>query len=457
MARTRGRGKTVYVCQQCAAQSVRWTGRCAECGAWNSLVETVIEEPASVAERSWSLPRTTPTSLRALRSRPLERMVVSGSEFNRALGGGIVPGALILLGGDPGIGKSTLLLQISAEVAERWGPVLYVSGEESAEQIKLRADRLGIESDRLLILAETRLGEVLHHVESLAPAMVVVDSIQTMFLDDVPSAAGSVTQVRECAMSLLRAAKTTHRPIFVVGHVTKEGAVAGPRILEHIVDTVLYLEGDRFESFRLLRAVKNRFGSTNEVGVFEMRGEGLVEVENPSELFLEDLTAADGSAVAVTLEGTRPLLVEIQALTSPTSFGQPRRTATGVDMGRLLLLTAVLTKRVGLGLANQDIYVNVAGGLRISEPAADLATAVAIVSSYRETPVDPSLALIGEVGLSGELRRVRDVDRRIVEAERLGFRRCLVPSGSPRRSPGPGSTIEVITAETLLDALHRIW
>jgi DNA repair protein RadA/Sms len=457
MARTRGRGKTVYICQQCAAQSVRWTGRCAECGAWNSVVETVIEETTSAAERSWSLPRTTPTSLRALRSRPLERMVVSGSEFNRALGGGIVPGALVLLGGDPGIGKSTLLLQISAEVAERWGPVLYVSGEESAEQIKLRADRLGIESDRLLILAETRLGEVLSHVESLAPAMVVIDSIQTMFLDDVPSAAGSVTQVRECAMSLLRAAKTTHRPIFVVGHVTKEGAVAGPRILEHIVDTVLYLEGDRFESFRLLRAVKNRFGSTNEVGVFEMRGEGLVEVENPSELFLEDLTAADGSAVAVTLEGTRPLLVEIQALTSPTSFGQPRRTATGVDMGRLLLLTAVLTKRVGLGLANQDIYVNVAGGLRISEPAADLATAVAIVSSYRETPVDPSLALIGEVGLSGELRRVRDVERRIAEAERLGFRRCLVPSGSPRRSPGPGSTIEVITAETLLDALHRIW
>ncbi|MGH2457523.1 MAG: DNA repair protein RadA, partial [Chloroflexota bacterium] len=383
MAPGKGRPRVVYVCQQCSAQSPKWAGRCAECGAWNSLLEAV-EEPVATGARSWNLPRTSPVSLKTLRSRPFDRVVVPGTEFNRALGGGIVPGSLVLLGGDPGIGKSTLLLQVSAEVARLGGPVLYVSGEESAEQIKLRADRLGIDTDDLLVLAETRLGEIQSQIETLAPAMVVVDSIQTMYLDDIGSAAGSVTQVRECAMTLLRAAKATRRPIFIVGHVTKEGTIAGPRMLEHIVDTVLYLEGERFQSFRLLRAVKNRFGSTNEVGVFEMRGEGLAEVANPSELFLEELPAnADGSTVAITLEGTRPLLVEVQALTSPTSFGLPRRTATGVDLGRVLLLTAVLTKRIGIGLSNQDIYVNVVGGFRISEPAADLATAVAIVSSYR--------------------------------------------------------------------------
>ena len=421
------------------------------------MLET-LEEPATNAQHSWNAPSTSPVSLRTLRSRPFERIVVSGTEFNRALGGGIVPGALVLLGGDPGIGKSTLLLQISGEVAERCGPVLYVSGEESAEQIKLRADRLGLETDKLLVLAETRLGDILAQIESVKPAMVVVDSIQTMYLDDVTSAAGSVTQVRECAMTLLRAAKTTQRPIFIVGHVTKEGTIAGPRMLEHIVDTVLYLEGERFQSFRLLRAVKNRFGSTNEVGVFEMRGEGLAEVANPSELFLEDLPAsADGSTVAVTIEGTRPLLVEVQALTSTTSFGLPRRTATGIDMGRLLLLTAVLTKRIGVGLSNQDIYVNVVGGFRISEPAADLATAVAIVSSYRERPVDPKLALIGEIGLSGELRRVRDAGRRLAEAARLGFRRCLVPGSAMRDRANRQDGIEIVTADTLDEALRRVW
>ncbi len=457
MASPKNRSKVVYVCQQCSAQSLKWAGRCSECGAWNSLVET-IEEPPAQAPRSWNLPRTAPVSLRALQSRTFDRIVVSGDEFNRALGGGIVPGSLVLLGGDPGIGKSTLLLQVSAEVAERGKPVLYVSGEESAEQIKLRADRLGIDTDKLLVLAETCLDEVLTQIGGLDPAMVVVDSIQTMYLDGVVAAAGSVTQVRECAMALLRAAKATQRPIFIVGHVTKEGAIAGPRILEHIVDTVLYLEGERFQSFRLLRAVKNRFGSTNEIGVFEMRGEGLAEVSNPSELFLEDLPAsADGSAVAVTLEGTRPLLVEVQALTSTTSFGLPRRTATGVDLGRLLLLTAVLTKRVGVGLSNQDIYVNVVGGFKVSEPAADLAIAVAIASSYREQAVDSNLALIGEIGLSGELRRVRDLDRRLTEAARLGFRRCLVPASGMRDRAKGDSGIEVVTAKTLDEALHVVW
>ncbi len=457
MASGKGRSRVVYVCQQCSAQSLKWAGRCTECGAWNSLLETV-EEPSPSGARSWNLPRTAPVSLSTLRSRTFDRIVVPGSEFNRAVGGGIVPGSLVLLGGDPGIGKSTLLLQVSADVAQLGGPVLYVSGEESAEQIKLRADRLGIETDNLLVLAETRLAEIQSRIETLSPAMVVVDSIQTMYLDDVGSAAGSVTQVRECAMTLLRAAKATQRPIFIVGHVTKEGTIAGPRILEHIVDTVLYLEGERFQSFRLLRAVKNRFGSTNEVGVFEMRGEGLAEVANPSELFLEELpSTSDGSTVAITLEGTRPLLVEVQALTSPTSFGLPRRTATGVDMGRLLLLTAVLSKRVGIGLSNQDIYVNVVGGFRITEPAADLATAVAIVSSYRERPVDPKLALVGEVGLSGELRRIRDLERRLSEAGRLGFRRCVVPRSALRDGRPRDLGLDVLTADSLEEALRVVW
>jgi DNA repair protein RadA/Sms len=333
-----------------------------------------------------------------------------------------------------------------------------VSGEESADQIKLRADRLGVAPDRLLVLTETCLDDVVVQIEAIAPAAVVVDSIQTMYLRDTPSAAGSVTQVKECALTLLRHAKTTQRPIFLVGHVTKEGAIAGPRVLEHIVDTVLYLEGDRFQSFRILRSVKNRFGSTNEVGVFEMRGEGLAEVSNPSEVFLEELPQdADGSAVAVTLEGTRPLLIEVQALTSATSFGLPRRTATGIELGRLLMLTAVLSKRVGLGLSNQDIYVNVVGGFRIGEPAADLAVATAIASSFRERPVNPKLALIGEVGLSGELRRVRDVERRVAEAANLGFRRCIVPRSASRDRASAVTGIEIVPADSLADALRRVW
>jgi len=299
---------------------------------------------------------------------------------------------------------------------------------------------------------------VLGQVEATAPSLVVVDSIQTVYLDGVSSAAGSVSQVRECAMALLRIAKSTGRPIFIIGHVTKEGSIAGPRMLEHIVDTVLYLEGDRFQSYRLLRAVKNRFGSTNEVGVFEMRGDGMAEVSNPSELFLEEqLPDADGSAIAITLEGTRPLLVELQALTSTTNFGLPRRSATGIDLNRLLLLTAVLTKRVGLGLSNQDIYVNVVGGFRIGEPAADLAVAVAIASSFRERPVDPKLTMIGEIGLQGELRRVRDAERRLAEAARLGFQRCILPRNLSRDRALHKLGIELVPADTIGEALARVW
>jgi DNA repair protein RadA/Sms len=347
---------------------------------------------------------------------------------------------------------------MSADIATKYGTVLYVSGEESADQLKLRADRLGLSADRLLVLAETNLDETLAHIDTTAPAAIVIDSIQTMYLPSVQSSPGNVTQVKECALALLRAAKTTARPIFLVGHVTKDGAIAGPRALEHIVDTVLYLEGDRFQSFRILRAVKNRFGSTNEVGVFEMRGEGLVDVLNPSEILLEELPdGADGSAIAVTLEGTRPLLVEVQALTTTTNFGLPRRTATGVDLNRVLLLSAVLTKRVGLALGNQDLYVNVVGGFRISEPAADLAIATAIASSFRERPVDQKLALIGEVGLSGELRRVRDVERRVIEAATLGFRRCIIPRSTSRDRALEKVGVELVGADSLADALRRVW
>jgi DNA repair protein RadA/Sms len=456
VAPARNRKRIVYICQQCSAQSVRWSGRCPECEAWNSLVEA-IDEPTTAPTGSANGP-SAPISLGVLRTRSVPRLLTEGSEFNRALGGGIVPGSLVLLGGDPGIGKSTLLLQVSADLALRYGPILYVSGEESADQIKLRADRLSVSTDRLLVLTETCLDDVLTQVDAASPAALVVDSIQTMYLRDTPSFAGSVGQVKECALALLRHAKTTQRPVFVVGHVTKEGAIAGPRVLEHIVDTVLYLEGDRFQSFRILRSVKNRFGSTNEVGVFEMRGEGLAEVTNPSEMLLEELPEdADGSAVAVTIEGTRPLLVEVQALTSPTNFGLPRRTATGVELSRLLMLTAVLSKRVGLGLSNQDIYVNVVGGFRISEPAADLSIATAIASSFRERPVDPKLALIGEVGLSGELRRVRELDRRLAEAANLGFRRCIVPRSATRDRMPRVAGLEIVPAESLAEALQRVW
>jgi DNA repair protein RadA/Sms len=456
VAPPRNRKRVVFVCQQCSAQSVRWAGRCPECEAWYSMVEA-IDEPSGPQPGS-SQATSTPISLGALRTRSVPRLLADGNEFNRALGGGIVPGSLVLLGGDPGIGKSTLLLQVSADLAVRYGPVLYVSGEESADQIKLRADRLDVSTDRLLVLTETCLDDVLTQVDAAAPAAVVIDSIQTMYLRDTPSMAGSVGQVKECALALLRHAKTTGRPIFLVGHVTKEGTIAGPRVLEHIVDTVLYLEGDRFQSFRILRSVKNRFGSTNEVGVFEMRGEGLAEVANPSELLLEELPQdADGSAVAVTIEGTRALLIEVQALTSATNFGLPRRTSTGVELSRLHMLTAVLSKRVGLGLSNQDIYVNVVGGFRISEPAADLSIATAIASSFRERPVDPKLALIGEVGLSGELRRVRELDRRLAEAANLGFRRCIVPRWGTRERIPRIAGMEIVPAESLADALRRVW
>jgi DNA repair protein RadA/Sms len=360
---------------------------------------------------------------------------------------------VVLIGGDPGIGKSTLLLQASAQLAEANEPVLYTSGEESVHQIKMRADRLGLAQPGLYVVSEVALDQILAHIEQLHPQLVVVDSIQAISSEELESSAGSVSQVKACATALLRLAKANQIPIFLVGHVTKAGSIAGPRVLEHIVDAVLYLEGDRFHTYRLLRGVKNRFGSTNEVGVFEMTELGMVEVTNPSEAFLaERLADTAGSAIAVTMEGTRPLLVEIQALASTTSFGLPRRTANGVDFNRLLLLIAVLSKRVGLRLFDQDVFVNVIGGLRINEPAADLALALAIASSFQNLPLPADLAAVGEVGLSGELRAVSHLSRRLREAAKLGFNRCIIPATHRKSSEVPDG-MQVLPARSLADAL----
>jgi DNA repair protein RadA/Sms len=445
--------KTRYVCQSCGATTLKWSGQCKECGEWNTLVETFLEErKRAVPGHSWTQ-LSEPQPLPDIQADQFERLSVTSTELARVLGGGIVPGSVILVGGDPGIGKSTLLLQASAQLAEATAPVLYVSGEESVNQIKMRADRLGLQQPGLYVVSEVVLDQILAHIERLRPSLVVVDSIQAVASDELESAAGTVSQVKACATALLRMAKTEAVPIFLVGHVTKAGAIAGPRVLEHIVDAVLYMEGDRFHAYRLLRSVKNRFGSTHEVGVFEMTEQGMVEVANPSEAFLaERLADSAGSAIAVTMEGTRPLLVEIQALASTTSFGLPRRTANGIDFNRLLLLVAVLTKRVGLRLLDQDVFINVVGGLRVNEPAADLAVALAIASSFQNAPLPADLAAIGEIGLSGEVRAVSHLSRRLNEAAKLGFSRCIVPA--TRRQAGdrpPG--MEVIPARSLGDAL----
>jgi DNA repair protein RadA/Sms len=445
--------RTRFVCQQCGAWTARWQGRCTECGAWDSLHEEVEQPVTPTRSRASGQQMTRPLPLHQVSRGESERLPVPGDELARVLGGGLVPGSVVLIGGDPGIGKSTLLTQVGAHFAAQVGPALYVSAEESGRQIKLRAERLGLPMEQLYVYSETNLDVILEQIAALQPHMVIVDSIQTVYLESVSSAAGSVSQVREGALRLLTLAKQTATPMFLVGHVTKEGAIAGPRVLEHIVDTVLYLEGDRFHQYRLLRGVKNRFGSTNEIGVFEMQQTGMRDVANPSQIFLAERNAsAPGSTIAVMLEGTRPLLVEVQALTSHTGSAQPRRTANGFDVNRLLMLVAVLSKRVGLPLFNQDIYVNIVGGLRISEPAADLAVALAIASSYRNRRADPDLVLMGEIGLSGELRSVSQLERRLSEAAKLGFKRAMVPAtGAPAAAAG----LDILPAHSLADVVER--
>ncbi len=449
--------KTRYVCQECGSAQPKWMGRCPDCGEWNTLVETVIEtsKPGSVSSAAHQslVRRNTPQILAEITADSYQRTLLPMEEFNRVLGGGVVPGSLVLIGGDPGIGKSTLLLQMSAALAGE-GQVLYVSGEESAQQIKLRADRLNIVSDNLYLLTETNMAAILEHIQQMTPRFLVVDSIQTVYIDELASAPGSVGQVRECAARFQEVAKGRDIPVFLIGHVTKTGAIAGPRVLEHMVDTVLYLEGEQFHAYRLLRSVKNRFGATNEVGIFEMGDIGMTEVSNPSEVFLaERLPNASGSSIAVTLEGTRPLLVEVQALASTTTFGNPRRTANGVDLNRLLLIVAVLTKRVGIRLGDQDVFVNVVGGLQVGEPASDLAVAVSIASSVKNRPVAADLAIIGEVGLSGELRAVRHVETRLREAAKLGFKRCLLP-GSTQLKQIKTPPLELLRARSVNEALE---
>lgn len=447
------KSRTVFICQQCGNQQPRWLGKCPDCGAWDSFAEQVLTK-APAGRAAQPKLSTQPIPLTEVSSEGFTRLQIAGSEFMRVLGGGLVPGSLALIGGDPGIGKSTLLLQAGGQFAMQSGTVLYISAEESAQQLKLRAERLGLVTDQLYVLSETNLDLAINAIQELRPTLVIVDSIQTVYLEDITSAAGSVSQVREGAMRLLRVAKDNGVPIFLVGHVTKEGTIAGPRVLEHIVDVVLYLEGDRFHQYRMLRGVKNRFGSTDEVGVFEMTQAGMIEVTNPSQVFLAERSiGTPGSTVAVTMEGTRPILVEIQALTSHTQNPQPRRTANGFDPNRLTMLIAVLSKRVGIPLFNQDIYVNVVGGLRISEPAADLAVATAIASSFRNQRVDPNLALIGEIGLSGELRSVSQLERRLSEATKLGFTRALYPS--PATTPHTTNVVQHEGVRSLDQAIRQ--
>ncbi|MDO8491298.1 MAG: DNA repair protein RadA [Dehalococcoidia bacterium] len=438
--------RTVFLCQQCGGQSPKWLGRCPDCGQWNTLVE--MSQAAAHQEKAVG----TAKEMSQISSADFPRTVSPFAEFDRVLGGGIVPGSLILVGGDPGIGKSTLLLQITAMLAQKLGKVLYVSGEESEQQIKLRATRLGIQGQGLYLFSETDLDSIMGQLQSLSPRLAVVDSIQAVYLPELASPAGSLSQVKECTMRLMRWAKSSNTPLVLIGHVTKEGSIAGPHSLEHIVDVVLYLEGEQFSSYRLLRGVKNRFGSTNEVGIFEMRDAGMVEVSNPSQAFvMERSREAIGSVIVPALEGTRPLLVEIQALTSPTTFSQARRTANGLDFNRLLLVAAVLSKRLRLMLGNQDIIANVVGGLKVNEPAADLGLALAILSSLKNRWVKPDLVALGEIGLSGELRAVNQIDKRLAEIAKLGFKGCILPA-SARGKVAPPAGLELLFAATVSEA-----
>lgn len=422
--------KTFFQCQTCSYSSPKWLGKCPDCNSWNSFAEERAEAGPRHSARK-AKERGEPVSLRAIEDTAEYRLPTGIQEFDRVLGGGVVPGSVILVGGDPGIGKSTLLLQALSGLSRHAGKMLYISGEESLQQIKIRADRLSVRDEDIILLAETSLEDILDAAQETAPRAMVVDSIQTAFTRELVSAPGSVGQVRECAARLMLFAKQSQIPVFIIGHVTKEGTIAGPRVLEHIVDTVLYFEGDRGHAYRILRTIKNRFGSTNEIGIFEMSDSGLREVDNPSELFLSERPLdVSGSTVVASVEGTRPLLVELQALVSPTSFGVPRRTAIGVDFNRANLLIAILEKRAGIHLGSMDIFINIVGGLKIIEPAVDLGVIATIASSARDRPIDPNIFLFGEVGLSGEIRAVAQADQRLREGAKIGFGKAVIAAGN---------------------------
>lgn len=456
----KGKNTTVYFCQSCGHESVKWMGQCPACREWNTFVEETLPAQSAksrtAAGSSGGAQHKEPMSLNQVTMGEEEKVHTHMKELDRVLGGGIVPGSLILVGGDPGIGKSTLLLQVCRLLAADGHPVLYISGEESLKQIKIRANRMGCFSDQLKLLCETDLELVEEMIRRYKPEFVVIDSIQTMFSGNVSAAPGSVSQVRESTGTLLQLAKGLNISIFIVGHVTKEGTVAGPRVLEHMVDTVLYFEGDRHASYRILRGVKNRFGSTNEIGVFQMQQTGLVEVENPSEYMISGRPEnASGSVVVCSMEGTRPILIEIQALVCRTNFGFPRRQATGTDFNRVNLLMAVLEKRLGLQLSDCDAYVNVAGGMRISEPALDLGMVMAVVSSFKNRALDEKLVVFGEVGLSGEVRAVNMAEQRVQEAAKLGFTTCVMPELCARDIK-TGVDIRIIGVRSVQDAIDLI-
>lgn len=447
--------KTKYVCTACGYESAKWMGKCPNCSAWNTLEEEVIRSEKSTV-RSFSSPAAVsavkPTRLNEVDTADYQRFPCGIRELDRVLGGGVVRGSLILVGGDPGIGKSTLLLQLAGHL-DKQATLFYVSGEESEKQLKMRSDRLQKEAPSFLVLAETDITVIRAALDNIRPDVLIIDSIQTMYHPDITSAPGSVSQVREATLTFMRYAKESGTAVFIVGHVTKDGSIAGPKVLEHMVDCVLYFEGERNHSYRVLRAVKNRFGSTNEIGVFEMTDAGLREVKNPSMMLLEGRPDnAAGSVVACTMEGTRPMLTEIQALVCSSSFGMPRRMATGVDYNRVNLMIAVLEKRVGLNLQNQDAYVNIVGGIRLDEPAVDLALALAIASAFRNSPVDTAVAAIGEVGLTGELRAVSQMERRLAEVLKLGFRACLIPQANVKNLKIPEG-LRILPAKTLTEAL----
>ncbi len=465
--------KTVYSCQNCGGQFPKWMGKCPECNQWNTLVEESYRDESNqkdakghVAFKS-ALKASITGDPRSLQNVPLRleeikgetgtRVTTAFSELDRVLGGGIVPGSLILIGGDPGIGKSTILMQgfFTNDVASQ--TILYVSGEESAQQIKIRAERLGMRSKTFFIYAENQIENVVEQIQKINPQVLVIDSIQTIYSSQVQSAPGSVSQVRECTAKLMILAKTLGIATFIVGHVTKDGAIAGPKVLEHMVDTVLYFEGSNQYAYRILRAVKNRFGSTNEIGVFEMISEGLRQVTNPSELFLQDRSInAPGTIVVSTIEGTRPVLVEVQALVSSSSLNNPRRTTLGIDHNKVSLLVAVIEKKLGLPLYGHDIFVNVAGGIKLDEPACDLGCALALISSFKNQPIDSKLLVCGEVGLAGEVRRVSHIEQRLTEAERLGFRSVIIPKSSEQSIKASFKKLDIKAVSTLADAVDLI-
>ncbi len=447
--------KSVWVCQSCGAESPKWIGRCPVCGEWNTYVEERVSKPVTGQPRG-VVSSSPPRPLTEVSSLDHRRLVTNTGEFNRVLGGGIVPGTLILLGGEPGIGKSTLALQVCLQLSP--AVTLYVSGEESAEQIKLRADRLQMPQENVLIYAETRLEEIIGQIRHLSPQLVIIDSIQTITTGEIESAAGTVSQIRESAGKLLALAKETGIPILLIGHITKEGTLAGPKVLEHIVDVVLHFEGDPKFFFRLLRVLKNRFGSASELALFEMKEEGLREILNPSELLLSHLDdALSGIATAATIDGARPFLIEIQALVSTAVYGTPQRSTTGFDIRRLHMLLAVLEKRAGFRLSARDVFLNIAGGLRVDDPAIDLAVTTAILSSYLDIALPPSIAFAAEIGLSGEVRPVARMDQRISEAAKLGFKKIMISGYNTKKIPAPRHKIEIITVKKMEDAVKYLF